>query len=306
MREDPASWPAGRKWLALGGVALFFGWIWLRSFSVPLGDRSLLGWTWAACSGRAGFLHARLVPLLFAGMVWWWTRLIRDEKGRPSYWGLIWLVLGMLIYLAGVRLAQPRVALVGMPFLVVGLAQYCLGGCLAKRLAPTAFFLLFLIPVPGLEFMILSSLKMHDLQVTADLGQLLGMEVTFQKGVLRISDVEFAGCFPGDFFRMHWMLMCGVAIVVFYRGSGWKKWALFLMLFAVIWVVRIGWLLLICQLMSSDRGRWVDSLLWGNLGIVLRLVVFVGLVLLVGWLIQRVRMPRCLSAKSAGGSGPFR
>lgn len=113
--------------------------------------KSLAGWTWAACSSANGFLHGRLVPLIFPWLLWVAWRRNQEEAVKPSYWGLVWLGLGMLLFWASMRVVQPRWALFGAPFVVIGMTHYLFGGRIARGMAFPAFFLWFAMPVPGLE-----------------------------------------------------------------------------------------------------------------------------------------------------------
>lgn len=190
MRAEWESWSTWKRVWVLGALVLFTGWLLLRPFSAELVDVSLAGWTWKACNSMNGFLHGRLVPLLFAGMLWWWIYCSRDEEVRPSYWGLGWLVVGMVIYWAGVRVLQPRWALFALPFLLVGLTHYCLGGKLARGVAPAVFFLWFMIPVPGLETWIGGHVFADEIEATAMAANWLGIETVQEGARLKSGEVE--------------------------------------------------------------------------------------------------------------------
>ena len=61
--------------------------------------KTLAGWTWQGCNDANGFLHGRFIPVAFLVMVWMGFQRAKDEELKPSYWGLVSLLFGMLFSL---------------------------------------------------------------------------------------------------------------------------------------------------------------------------------------------------------------
>ena len=143
---------ASPGWRLMIGLVLFlFLFLVFWPFFGQLENRSLVWWTWETSTDFHGLLFVLFFPLIFPMMLWWLGHVHRDDPLKPSFWGLGWLTLGMLLFWCAVRLGQPRFGLFAVPFLLVGFLHYGLGGRIARGFAPAAFFLWFLIPVPGLE-----------------------------------------------------------------------------------------------------------------------------------------------------------
>jgi exosortase len=150
--------------------------------------KSLAGWTWLACNSVNGFLHGRLVPLIFPWMIWWVWKEKKDELIVPSYRGLLFIGVALLLFLISMPIVQPRYALVGAPFLVIGLAHYLFGWRIAKAVIFPAFFLWFAIPVPGLERLIMGNWQVAITQLSYEVGNALGMDLVLNGGTIKVGD----------------------------------------------------------------------------------------------------------------------
>lgn len=154
-------------------------------------SRSLASWTWAACNPENGVLHGRLVPLVFVWMlrVAWLRK--KNEILRPSTWGLALLAIGLLFFLVAMRLGQPRLALLGLPFVVLGLVQFWFGLGIARAAILPALFLWFMIPLPGLEAIVTGSWQVKIMNASYVLGNLLGLDLTMSGAGLEMANGRF-------------------------------------------------------------------------------------------------------------------
>lgn len=139
--------------------------------------RSLAGWTWYGCNNTNGFLHGRFVPLAFCVMIWMAYQKTKDEVARPSYLGLALLIFGMVFFLVSMRTIQPRLALVGAPFMVIGFSQFLFGFGVTRHVIFPAFFLWFCIPVPGLENLLTGRLAVLITGACYEFGSAVGMDL---------------------------------------------------------------------------------------------------------------------------------
>lgn len=138
---------------------------------------TLAGWTWYGCNPDNGFLHGRFVPLAFAVMIWMAHQRTKDQVARPSYAGLLWMLLAIFFYLVSIRTIQPRVALVGTPFMVIGFTHYLFGFSVTRHVIFPAFFLWFAIPVPGLETLLTGRLQILITKACYHVGTFVGMDL---------------------------------------------------------------------------------------------------------------------------------
>ena len=110
---------------------------------------------------------------------------------RPSYCGLVLLLPGLLLFLVAMRMDQPRVALVGLPFLVLGLVLFWFGTRIARAMILPALFLLFMIPAPGLVALISGAWTVEMMKVTYHVGNFLGMDLTMTGSSIWVSSGKF-------------------------------------------------------------------------------------------------------------------
>jgi exosortase len=159
--------------------------------------KTLAGWTWYACNAKANFLHGRFVPIAFGVMIWLAWKETKNEILKPSYWGGVILFLGLIFYVVAVRTIQPRMALIGMPFVVIGFTYFLCGFGIARHVIFPAFFLWFSIPVPGLEAVLTGNLQTLITRSCYHVGLFVGMDLTSSGATISISgsSVEIAeGC----------------------------------------------------------------------------------------------------------------
>ena len=117
------------------------------------GTSSIAAWAWQAwTSGPAGSQeHSRLVPLIFLGLVWYHRKEIKNAVKVGSNNGLIFVALGIVLFLLGARCLQPRLALGSSPFLIYGVVVYLWGKQVARIILFPCAFLIFLIPFGAIE-----------------------------------------------------------------------------------------------------------------------------------------------------------
>ena len=106
--------------------------------------KTLATWTWGACNPISNFLHGRFVPVAFGVMIWMAYQKTKKMDAKSSYTGLLFLLLGLFFFLISMRTIQPRLALIGAPFVVIGYAYYLFGFQIAKHIIFPSFPIHFL------------------------------------------------------------------------------------------------------------------------------------------------------------------
>jgi exosortase len=112
---------------------------------------STLGWLYSTWNAETDYEHGKLIPLIIIGLMAYQFRMIRDSIGAGSGWGLLFVAIGCMFYIAAYRTLQPRIACGGLPFILWGSALYLWGWNTARLLAFPLFFLWMAIPLPSFQ-----------------------------------------------------------------------------------------------------------------------------------------------------------
>lgn len=158
--------------VVLGVIGFFYGWI--TTFG-PGHTYSAFDWLKSTWNPRTGYEHGYIVPFLFVFLVMRRMPQIVAELPRPSVWGLVAVVLGALFFVAAVRTFQPRVALAGLPLVVLGSLTWWRGWRTARLLAFPVLLLFFVIPVPGM-IQATNGLQLLATETAYHLSKVLGIQ----------------------------------------------------------------------------------------------------------------------------------
>lgn len=115
------------------------------------GKPTVAGWLTGAWNSETEFEHGWVVPILFIlfmGMAW---KNMKTEVLKSNTQGLLVVLFGLLLYVASVRVIQPRVAMFGLPFIIFGASYFLYGWRAARHVIFPAFFWYFSVPMPGLQ-----------------------------------------------------------------------------------------------------------------------------------------------------------
>jgi exosortase len=135
----------------VGTLVYFFGFVQLFIKGIFInGTTSVAGWAWQAWNGTNQD-HSKLVPFISLGLVWWHRKKIQDAPKRGSNWALIFIGIGILLFLLSARCLQPRFALASLPFLIFGAVLFIWGKAVARIILFPCAFLVFLIPLAAVE-----------------------------------------------------------------------------------------------------------------------------------------------------------
>jgi len=115
------------------------------------GAASVFAWAWQAWNPGANQEHSKLVPLIFLGLIFYHRKEIARSPKAGSNNGLIFVGIGILLFVLGARCLQPRFALGSIPFLIYGSVLYLWGRQVARIVLFPCAFLIFLIPFSAIE-----------------------------------------------------------------------------------------------------------------------------------------------------------
>ena len=136
----------------LGTLVYFFGVLELFIKGVFAGGTtSVAGWAWQAWNPTANQEHSKLVPFISLALVWYHRKEIKQAEKKGSNQGLIFIGVGIILYLLSARCLQPRLALASVPFFAYGSVLFLLGKQVARIVLFPCAFLIFMVPVAAIE-----------------------------------------------------------------------------------------------------------------------------------------------------------
>lgn len=138
-----------------------------------------VGWNWSACNPKNGMVHGRFVPILFIVFIVMSWKAMRNQPVKPSMAGVVGVVLFFLLYLIALRTKQPRVILIGLPFLIVGCSQFLFGWKVTRYMLFPAFFWWFAMPLPQVE-QATALLQIWVTKMCYGTGELFGMDIALR------------------------------------------------------------------------------------------------------------------------------
>ena len=155
-------------------IAFYFGGI--QTFG-PRHGYSALEWLWRAWNKKTGLEHGLIaVPL----MVFLVARRLPEAAAlpaRPSRWGLAMVGLGAACYVAAVWTYQPRLAVGGLPILLLGALVWMRGWATARLFVFPLCIVYFVVPIPGM-IQATNGLQLFATKSAYHFGKLLGVPAT--------------------------------------------------------------------------------------------------------------------------------
>jgi len=112
-------------------------------------DLPLSAWAWGRFDPAFNSEHGKLVPLIFAYLIWHHRGAIVKARKGGCNGGLIWVAVGCVIFALGARTLQGRLGMTAAPVLLYGIVLYLWGKEMARAVLFPIAFLVFMIPVSG-------------------------------------------------------------------------------------------------------------------------------------------------------------
>lgn len=242
--------------MALSIVMVVF-WVILPVYpnSSTSNERLLL---YMADSWKRDFIHGWAVPVLFIMFVGLALPKMKQEPVKGDWAGLLGVGFAILLYIASVRTLQPRLPLIGLPFLILGSVVYIRGWGVAKHMIFPAFFWWFAISVPGLQ-QATNALQILVTQSSYTVGTMLGMKLINSGNEIRSATDSWnslniaEGC--SGIRSLMALVMISAVYAYFTQNRLWKMAALFacsLPLALVANFFRIFTILVLAEMGFSD------------------------------------------------------
>jgi exosortase len=237
-------------------LVIFFGFVPLfikGVYSAGLGSTAT--WAWQAWTGEQA--HSRLVAFVSLGLVCYHWKQIRDAPKRGANWGLIFVLVGIALFVLSARCLQPRLALASLPFLIFGAVIYLWGPAVGRIVLFPCAFLIFLIPVAALE-QVTFRLQFVITEIVTFLAKLMSIKINSVGTTLTAADGSFnfeiaEGC--SGIHSLFAMTMLAAIYVHLTQDQLWKKIVIFAfsVFFALIGNIgRILTVIVVAKLINQD------------------------------------------------------
>jgi exosortase len=235
-----ARWCTGNPFSAALLLAIVITLVYFFGFAYIFisGTRSTAYWAWEAWNPGMNQEHSKLVPLISLFLVWYHRAEIAKAPKHGSNNGLIYVGIGVLLFVLSARCLQPRMALMSLPFLLYGSVLYLWGKNVARIVLFPCAFLIFTIPVAAME-QATFKLQFAITGIVGFLSHLLGINIQAIGTTLTAADGSFnfeiaEGC--SGIRSLTAMTMLVSVYVHLTQNRLWKKITIFLssLVFAII------------------------------------------------------------------------
>lgn len=208
-----------------GAVVYFFGYY----YAFRNGEETTALWASRAWNSENNQEHSWFVLPIAIYLLWHHREKIQQAKKTPSNWGLVWLVGGVLTFVAAVRMIDARTAVLAFPIIIYGWVLFLWGREVARVFIFPCLFMLFMIPVGGfvqgtvsLQLLVSESVKV--------LSSLIGVRIETIGTTLRALDGSFnfdiaEGC--SGIRSLMAMTTLSALYVHFTQRETWKQWVIF-------------------------------------------------------------------------------
>ena len=168
------------------------------------------------------YSHGFLVPLISAYFLWERRDLLRAAKLRPSFWGLLPILLGFALLAFGFAGTEYYTMRISLVFWIAGIVLYWFGWEVFRIAALAIGFLVFMVPLPYIVYDALAfPLKLFVTKVSVFSLKTMGIVVWRDGNILQFPQtvLEVADACSG--LRS---LMSLAALSVAYAFVSQKKW----------------------------------------------------------------------------------
>ena len=237
-------------------LVVFFGFVPLFIKGVySAGLVSTAGWAWQAWTGEQA--HSKLVPLISLGLICYHWKEIRAAPKRGASWGLIFVLLGIVLFILSARCLQPRIALLSIPFLIFGGVTYLWGPAVGRITLFPCAFLVFLIPVAALE-QVTFRLQFLVTEIVTYAARLFSIKINAVGTTLTAADGSFnfeiaEGC--SGIHSLTAMTMITAVYVHLTQDQLWKK--VLILAFSIVFAIvgnigRIFTVIIVAKLINAN------------------------------------------------------
>jgi exosortase len=199
---------------------------------------SAFGWAWQAWNPETNYEHAKLIPLIVLGLLWYDRKNLARAPIGNSRWGWLFISVGLFLFLISARTVQARFALAALPFMLFGIVLYLYGKEIARRTLFPIAFLLFMVP---LNFVTQATVRLQffETHIASAVCNLIGIHVDTIGTVVNSSDNAFHFQVDEGCSGIHSLMAIAMLAAIyghFTQDRFWKKFAIFAgaLVFAIV------------------------------------------------------------------------
>lgn len=200
-------------------LILIFGFLYHKAIAKLVSD-------W---STDPNFSHGFLVPLVALYMVWYKKNEISITPQEPSKSGILIIVLGMLIHIAGNVGAELFLMRFSMIITLSGISVYYYGIKIFRKILVPVAYLILMIPIPAIIWnKIAFPLQLFAAKISSQAISLLGIPVFREGNILHLANTSLEVVDACSGLRSLTSLIALTAAFAFLAPLGsFKKWILF-------------------------------------------------------------------------------
>lgn len=216
---------------------------------------SVAQWSWEAWNPENNQEHAPVILPVAIFLIWYHRKELQQAKKQPSALGLAFVIAGVLAFVIGAWMLQPRLCIIALPLLIYGAVRYCWGAEVGRVFIFPCLFLLFMVPIGGvLQGTV--TLQLLVSQAVKILSAIVGVEIQTEGTAIRALDGSFdfeiaEGC--SGIRSLMAMTTLAALYVHFTQREIWKQLVIFAgsILFALIGNVgRVFTIILVARFIS--------------------------------------------------------
>ncbi len=224
------------------------------------GTESTAVWAWRGWNEENDQEHCRFILPLIGFLLWHHRGALAATVKQPGGRGLAFVAAGVVMFVLAVRCLQPRFAIVSLPLIVYGAAEFLGGRAFARVFIFPCLLMLFMIPIGGL-IQGTVTLQLLASKTVGALCGLLGIAVQIVGTTITVDGYPFevaGGC--SGIRSLMAMTMLAALYVHFTQRETWKQLVIFAgsVVFALIGnVARLFTVVLVA--------KWGDPVIAGGL-----------------------------------------
>lgn len=191
------------------------------------GTESTALWAWRGWNEENDQEHCRFIIPLIAFLLWHHRAALSAATKEPSNRGLIFIASGVIMFVLAVRCLQPRFAIVSLPLIFYGTAEYLGGRAFARVFIFPSLLMLFMVPIGGV-IQGTVSLQLLASKTVGALCGLLGIAVQIVGTTITVDGYPFevaGGC--SGIRSLMAMTMLAALYVHFTQEETWKQFVIF-------------------------------------------------------------------------------